>query len=182
MMKNLVLISVVVALILSAGCVSNNVLSSGGWKVLKVSSEEQEGEDGIGSNLIDNDPYTIWHSEWFNTVAEHPHYIVIDLGAEHGFSAFGYLPRQDEGVNGTVKEYELYVSNDPAEFGAPVKKGEFENAPGQDIVKIPATKGRYVKFKILSEINGEPFGSGAELKFFKKYSPKQKMFAEEDLY
>src|SRR5204863_1778519 len=92
-------------------------------KVVKVDSEETGGEDGKGVNAVDGDPSTIWHTQWQDDTPPLPHEITIDLGAPARIKGFSYLPRQDDEVNGTIKEYEFYVSDDGKDFGKPIAKG-----------------------------------------------------------
>jgi hypothetical protein len=76
---------------------------------------------------------------------------------------FTYLPRQDEGENGTVKGYEFYVSNDGQDFGQPVAKGELENSKSLKTVTFDAKACRFIKLKAVSEVNGAAWTSAAEI-------------------
>jgi hypothetical protein len=73
------------------------------------------------------------------------------------------LPRQDEEVNGTIKEYEFYVSNDGKDFGKPVKKGEFDAGKNKKTVTFDPTKCSFIKLRALSEINDAAWTSAAEI-------------------
>ncbi len=132
-------------------------------KVVKVDSEETEGEDGKGVNAVDGNPDTFWHTQWQDANPPCPHEIVIELTPPATIKGFTYLPRQDEGVNGTIKDYELYVSNDGTDFGQPVAKGTFENSKDKKTVAFDAKPARFIKLKALSEINGEAWTSAAEI-------------------
>ena len=81
--------------------------------------EETAGEDGHGANAVDGDPNTIWHTQWQDDSPPCPHEIIIELVPAATIKGFTYLPRQDEEVNGTINEYEFYVSDDGKDFGAP---------------------------------------------------------------
>src|SRR5437867_3518214 len=65
-------------------------------KVVKADSEETAGENGSGTNAVDGDPATFWHTQWQDTSPEHPHEIVIELSRPCRISGFTYLPRQDD--------------------------------------------------------------------------------------
>ncbi len=85
------------------------------------------------------------------------------MGQEYNMHRFTYLPRQT-GTNGRIKNYELYVSKDRFNWGAAVKTGSFENsAAPQTITFATPVTGRYFKLKALSEVNGNPWASVAEL-------------------
>ena len=82
------------------------------WKILYADSEELDGENGSAANLIDNQPTTIWHTEWSADQPNPPHYVVIDLGEEVELHRLRVLPRQDS-ANGRSKTLKVYVSPRP---------------------------------------------------------------------
>ena len=131
------------------------------WFLEYVDSEEPNAP-GLATMAFDDDLGTIWHTKWTSGNDTYPHEIVIDMGTEYLASEFTYLPRQN-GVNGRVKEYELYVSLDSDEWGEPISTGEFDNAFAPSKVDIPPTKCRFFKLVCLSEQNGNIWASAAEL-------------------
>jgi hypothetical protein len=132
-------------------------------KVIKVDSEETTGEDGKGANAVDGDPQTIWHTQWQDASPTHPHEIVIQLDPPTKIKGLTYLPRQGEQVNGTIKEYEVYLSKDGKDFGKPVKTGEFEGNQDKKTVSFDPAEAAFVKLVAKSEINGEAWASAAEI-------------------
>jgi len=134
-----------------------------GLKVVKVDSEETSGEDGHGANAVDGDPNTFWHTQWQDANPPCPHEIVIELAMPATIKGFTYLPRQDDGINGTIKDYEFYVSNDGQDFGQPVSKGSFENNKDLKTVTFAPVACHYIKLRAMSEINGEAWTSAAEI-------------------
>jgi hypothetical protein len=99
------------------------------------------------------------------------------MGVPYLVSQFTYLPRQDGGINGTIKDYELYVSEDKSNWGKAVLEGSFEGGTSPKIVKIdPPVAGRYFKFVGISEINGGPWASAGELSFVGCYKPQTAIF------
>lgn len=132
-------------------------------KVVKVDSEETSGENGRGTNAVDGNPNTIWHTQWQDANPPHPHEIVIELNKATIIKGFTYLPRQDESENGNIKDYEFYVSNDGKDFGQPVKKGSFEPGKEEKKTTFEPRKCRFVKLRALSEVNGEAWTSAAEI-------------------
>lgn len=133
-------------------------------KFVKVDSEETNGQDGYGKNAVDGNPNTYWHTQWHDKSPGLPHEIVIELDPPSVIKGFTYLPRQDESDHGTIKDYEFYVSDDGVNFGQPVKTGEF--APGKDekVETFKPVKCRFVELKAISEINGLPWTSAAEIR------------------
>jgi hypothetical protein len=131
--------------------------------VIKVDSEEISAENGRGTNAVDGNPDTIWHTEWQDNSPECPHEIIIQLGAAATIKGFTYLPRQDDSENGMIREYEFYVSADGKDFGKPVKKGEFGPGKDKQTAKFDPVKCSFIKLKALSEINDAAFTSAAEI-------------------
>ncbi len=134
-----------------------------GLKVVRVDSEETAGEDGKGANAVDGDPATFWHTQWQDASPETPHEIVIELPQSASIKGFTYLPRQDESENGTIKDYEFYVSADGTNFGDPVAKGSFENSKSKKTVTFAPATCHFVKLRALSEVNDGAWTSAAEI-------------------
>ena len=133
-------------------------------KVVKVDSQETQGEIGAGANAVDENPDTIWHTEWQANQPGLPHEIVIELLPPSEIKGFAYLPRQDASDHGCIKDFEFYVSEDGTHFGEPVKQGAFKPGRGEDIETFKPIKCRFIKLKALSEINGGPWTSAAEIR------------------
>jgi hypothetical protein len=131
--------------------------------VVKVDSEETAGENGRGTNAVDGNPSTIWHTQWQDASPEHPHEIIIELTPPSTIKGFTYLPRQDDMDNGSIKDYEFYVSDDETDFGQPVTKGTFASDKEKKTVTFEAKKCRFIKLKAISEINDAAWTSAAEI-------------------
>lgn len=139
------------------------------WELFFVDSEEP-GDPGLATMAFDDDPSTIWHTAWVNGSPDYPHQMEIDMDDEYEFSSFTYLPRQN-GQNGRIKDYELYISSDTDDWGTAVSVGEFENSSApQSIDFMDAPLGRYFKIVALSEVNGGPWASAAEFSLVGCYS------------
>ncbi|MER7199910.1 hypothetical protein CG723_45205 [Streptomyces sp. CB01635] len=75
-------------------------------------SQETVAEDGRVDNLIDDNPYTAWHTAYSPAAAPMPHRVTMDLGGSRRLAGFRYLPRQDGGTNGRVGQWTLDISDD----------------------------------------------------------------------
>ncbi len=132
------------------------------WKIAAVSSQ-QAGEEA--EKAIDDDTDTWWHSEYIEKSPAHPHYIDIDLGQVLNLAGATYLPRPMVG-NGTVRRYAFYVSAD-GQAWQKTAQGDFEDIktnPGlRKILFESPMQCRFVRFETLSEINGNPWASAAEI-------------------
>ncbi|MBL7043096.1 MAG: sulfatase-like hydrolase/transferase [Pirellulaceae bacterium] len=141
---------------------TEGLISSKSWKIQRSSSESRS-NGRFASCAIDGDPRTHWHSQFQPKLREHPHELVIDLGAEHTIRGFRYMARQDAGWNGALKDCEFYVSDSPDEFDKPVAEATFGKSKEAQDAKCAEVRGRYVRVRVLSEVNGQSWASIAEL-------------------
>lgn len=126
-------------------------------------ASSQEPDEGDASYLVDGDPSTIWHTMYSITLAKYPHWVDFDAGKQKIIKGFTYLARQDGSLNGCIKDYEIYVSNDNKTWGEPVVKGSFEKtAKLQKVMFGKPVKARYVRLRALNEQSGQDYASGAE--------------------
>ena len=142
-------------------CNNPGELPKNEWSLIYADSEEPN-DPGLAVMSFDGDPSTIWHTRWTTGDVPYPHEIQIALGAEYKISRFTYLTRQD-GENGRIKEYQLFISEDSLNWGVPVKTGQFINTSApQTIVLDTPVIGKYFRLLALSEVNGNPWASAAE--------------------
>ena len=126
-------------------------------------ASSQEPDEGDASYLVDGDPSTIWHTMYSITLAKYPHWVDFDAGKQKVIKGFTYLARQDGSLNGCIKDYEIYVSNDNKNWGEPVAKGSFEKtAKLQKVMFGKPVKARYARLRALNEQSGQDYASGAE--------------------
>ena len=126
-------------------------------------ASSQEPDEGDAGYMVDGDPSTFWHTMYSITLAKYPHWVDFDAGKEKIIKGFTYLARQDGSLNGCIKDYEIYVSNDNKTWGEPVAKGSFEKtAKLQKVMFGKPVKARYVRLRALNEQSGQDYASGAE--------------------
>jgi len=131
------------------------------WSLIYVDSEETN-YPGLAVMSFDDDPETIWHTRWSNGTDPYPHEIQVSLGEEYRIYSITYLTRQD-GQNGRIKDYELFITSDPFEWGEPVSIGTFENTSAPQTIDFPeGVIGKYFCLLALSEVNGNAWASAAE--------------------
>ena len=129
-------------------------------KVVKVDSESPGHE---GRNAIDGNPGSIWHTAWEGDAPGYPHEIVIELAEEVAVKGFTYLPRQ-EMSNGRISQYELYLGDNGADWGAPVAAGVFPRGRGRSKVLFEQSRdARFIRFVAKAGIDGQIFSSVAEI-------------------
>ncbi|MCD6347682.1 MAG: discoidin domain-containing protein [Bacteroidales bacterium] len=142
-------------------CTNPAELDKSTWRLLYVDSEEKN-YPGLGVMAIDDDPTTIWHTSWSSGTKDYPHEFQVDMVERYSVHKLIYLPRQS-GVNGRIKDWELYVGDDYRDYGDPVATGSWANSSAPKTVILSETKsGEYWKLVALSEVNGGPWASAAE--------------------
>jgi hypothetical protein len=132
------------------------------WRISSCDSEEVSSQDGRARNVLDGDPRTLWHTEWVNRAPPHPHQITIDLGRIESVIGIRYLPRQD-GSNGRVKQYQVQVSTDEKNWKIAAKGALDPDRKPKIILFDALQRVRHIRFAALSETNGNPWTSAAEL-------------------
>ena len=142
---------------------SGGIIPQSGWSLVYVDSQETVAENGAATNAFDGNPSTIWHTKWYLSSPPPPHEVQIDLGGIYDIDGFRYLPRQDGGINGTISQYEFYVSTDGVNWGSPVTTGTFANNVTEKEVLFNQITGQYISLVALSEVNGNPWTSMAEM-------------------
>lgn len=126
-------------------------------------ASSQEPDEGDAAYLVDGDPSTFWHTMYSITLAKYPHWVDFDAGKQKVIKGFTYLARQDGSLNGCIKDYEIYVSNDNKTWGEPILKGHFEKtARLQKVMLNKPVKARYFRLRALNEQNGQDYASGSE--------------------
>ena len=110
----------------------------------------------------DGDLSTIWHTEFVGASPGYPHELVVDLGSLREVEGLLYVPRQDS-PNGRVKDFEVRTSTDGRSWSKLIASGRWENDTTFKYVPLDGTPARYVQLRGLSEVEGRPFMSAAEV-------------------
>lgn len=163
---------VVLFFILSVQCGSSGVSTDNGsaqvipktnWSLKYVDSQETSCGNWAAINFFDGNPTTFWLTQFCAASPPPPHEIQINLGGAYNITGFQYLPRQDGSPNDRIGRYEFYVSTDGTNWGSPVATGTFANDATQKTVSFASVTGQYVRLRALSEVNGNPWTSMAEI-------------------
>ncbi len=143
-----------------------NKITQSDISIASVSSQELTGEtapNGPAAALLDGKVDSFWHTKWKGGTEEFPHSVVFDLSKSYSVTGFEYTQRQSN-TNGKIKDYEIFVSDSPTDFGTKVGSGSFADIARPQVVTIEGGKvGRYVKLVGLNSIAGNSFGGGAEV-------------------
>ena len=125
------------------------------------------------AKAIDGNPMTIWHTQYEPDQPDYPHELKIELGRRIEIRGLSYLPRQDM-RNGWISDYEVYVSDDPANWGKAVHRGTFPRNNSRSTISFakPAS-GRYVRIVALKGFDGQKFAAIAELDVIPAEKPRR---------
>ena len=88
---------------------------------------------------------------------------MVDLGREYTVRGLRYLARQDTSWNGAGQDCEGYVSADPERYDAKAASATLRKVKKAQEITFEPVRGRYVLFRALSEVNGGPWASAAEI-------------------
>ncbi len=96
----------------------------------KISGFSSQGDaTEAAANALDNNPDTIWHTQWQGAAPKPPHFLVIDVGSVRAIGGIRVRPRKD-GDNGNIGQYELGISANDKDFGQPVAAGKLFGGAG----------------------------------------------------
>lgn len=125
------------------------------------SEQSTTGSEGPAKNVLDNDTDTIWHTKWGGVSADLLN-ITLNLPESTKIDGLRYLPRSNAG-NGTIKNYEIYVSND---FGKTYELALSSTWKANATWKIASFAPRYAtNVKLVGiETVGEMYASAAEIR------------------
>ncbi|KAF4447225.1 galactose oxidase precursor [Fusarium austroafricanum] len=134
-----------------------------GWKV--TCDSYHQGDEC--AKAIDGDTNTFWHTEWSDTNnPKPPHTITVDMGSIKNVNSISMLPRQDGSPNGFISGHRLFLSTDGKNWGSPVAFGTWFGDKTQKVSNFETKPARYVRLVALSEANGNPWTSIAELNVY----------------
>jgi hypothetical protein len=85
------------------------------------------------------------------------------MGASVTVAAVNCVARED-GRNGRIREYKIYLSSDLANWGEPATSGKFNGEGGPHLATLAKpVSARYLRVVAVSGFGREPFASLAEL-------------------
>ena len=169
-----------------------------GWTATADSYQNASGDsDGPGSNLLDGNLDSIWHSNYGGGSGSQsfPYNVVITLNGSKTFNCFSYTPRQNgEDTNGNLLGYQLWASTSDSDTALAVDdaswvkiaEGNFTyNGVNPIYVNLAEEcTATQVKLVAVSAKNGQSFGGGAEFNLHPEAAPivaDDRSFASSDL-
>ena len=100
--------------------------------------------------LQDGSNKTFWHTRFKPTLAEPPHFVILENPRRTEIPGLSYATWSGGNGNGLVKTYEIQVSNDGTNWSEQIMSGSLETrlANEQPIIFPQAITNRFVKFLI----------------------------------
>jgi hypothetical protein len=129
-----------------------STLESTGGKLAAVSRAHPGHGQG---NMLDGSTRTFWHTHFGPTVAEPPHYVVFEVPDGNQITGLVYTARDK--MNGRVRAYEVYVSDDGRDWGDPIAHGKFDpaNLKRQTIAFAEPVTGKVIKFQVVDAVSAD---------------------------
>lgn len=150
MKKNITiwLVSILFSVGIKAQC-DTSLIPNPNYSLFSVSSQHA---NFPALNAIDGDSTTAWKSG----NGAFPHEYIVDLGQSYNLNGVGILSKTFTPLNGKLKEFELYISNDTLNWGTPEVSKTLSYQSSSSIenkeVFFGTVAGRYVKLKALSNV------------------------------
>jgi hypothetical protein len=133
-------------------------LNKSSWSIAYVSSQE---DDGPATNLLDNNPATVWHTQWKTTQPAHPHTVIVNMNAAQDINGLAFLQRSN--LNGSLKDITVYTSLDNVNY---TSRGSYTlaNVNSKQYIKFSSTvSAKYIKIVTASNYAGSYYAVLAEL-------------------
>ncbi|WP_459500203.1 M60 family metallopeptidase [Bacillus sp. C1] len=128
-------------------------------KIMKASASSEESWRDPANNAIDDNPNTIWHSQW-STPNQYPYNLTLDLGQIRTITLLSCLPRQDWSENGRILGYNIYTSMDGSNYQK-VSSGTWKSTGGKEFATFDPVSAKYIKIEVTNGKNG--YASAAEV-------------------
>ncbi|HJM65674.1 MAG TPA: DUF1592 domain-containing protein [Roseibacillus sp.] len=113
-------------------------------------------QEGMAKEKMqDGSNRTFWHTRFKPTVAEPPHYVIIENPAGREIEGLAYATWSGGNGNGQVKGYSIQLSDDGKSWGDPIMEGELEVglANEQSILFPRKTAKRFIRFLVTDAVS-----------------------------
>jgi hypothetical protein len=123
------------------------------WRLVSA-PPSQNGYQGF--KAFDGNLNTYYHVPWGNS-SPRPHEMIIDLGQEYLINEFYYTANTNWTApwEGRVADYQVFLSSDGLDWGAPVASGTFFYTELTQYCLFAGSTGRYLKFSCMNSWLGD---------------------------
>ena len=119
------------------------------------------------ANTLDNNPSTIWHSDWHDSSITLPIEVVFTFDTPTEVARFDYLPRQN-GINGNITKFDLYITDENNIESKIIENYTWTGDSSLKTVKFDSKTIKSVRM-VITGSHGDTvnkFASAAEFSFF----------------
>jgi hypothetical protein len=136
-------------------------INQGDWSLISATPPQVGYE---AEKAFDSDITTYYHVPWGNTEPR-SHDLIIDLNDLYIINEIYYTANSNTSPpwEGRIENYEIYLSEDGIDWGAPVATGSFFRTEIRQYILIPETTGRYLKFAAINSFDDDVRTSIAEI-------------------
>ena len=122
-----------------------------------------EATEGPAELVLDGDPNTIWHTDWYGTSRAN-HWIQFELSESYTVDGLRYLPRSGSN-NGVITKYEIQISDDGENFET-IASGSWANNKDWKAAEFEGVQAKYVRLVAVDAVtdNSYVFASAAEIR------------------
>lgn len=128
-----------------------------------ASSYQKDGSDP--KNVLDNNPATIWHTDW--SITSMPHWIAFESQQPMKVNGLTYVPRQT-GSNGNVTAYTIEISTDGTKWQK-IKEGTLSSDSSTKIIEFDEVETTHIRLVYNKAVNNN--GSAAEIRLHRADVP-----------
>ncbi|MFQ8704654.1 MAG: discoidin domain-containing protein [Thomasclavelia sp.] len=142
------------------GKIDNNIISAS-------ASTENTADGEVIANTLDNNPNTIWHSNWHDSSVTLPVEVTFTFDTPTEIAKLNYLPRQN-GTNGNITKFDLYVTDENNIESKIVENYTWSGDNALKTVKFDSKTAKSVRM-VITGSHGDTinkFASAAEFSFF----------------
>ena len=122
-----------------------------------------EATEGPAELVLDGDPNTIWHTDWYGTSRAN-HWIQFELSEDYVVDGLRYLPRSGSS-NGVITKYEIQISDDGKTFET-IASGSWANNKSWKAAEFEGVQAKFVRLVAVDAVtdNNYVFASAAEIR------------------
>lgn len=125
-------------------------LPANSWSVHSVSTEAEDSPAGLAIDYRTNTYWVSAPAEFYGQVQA----LDLDLGVAQEVSGVRYIPQiNDDKAENIAYSYQVFVSNNPEDWGNAVAAGLFnyDQAQPVQLIKFPEITGQFVRLELTSE-------------------------------
>ena len=100
--------------------------------------------------MLDGSNRTFWHSRFKPTLAEPPHYVILENPNGRVIDGLSYATWSGGNGNGQIQAYSVFLSDDGQNWGEPIIDGNLEiRLANEQFIDFPqSTNKKYIKFLV----------------------------------